>query len=163
MDYTHVHLLLNHFPIVGSLIGTVLLLFGLWKNNISIQKISLLIIFIMALLAIPVFLTGEPAEEKVENLPGVMESIIEDHEEASQIAFWFLIAAGVISIISFAMQFLLHSSAKTAVLISLLVSITASGLMMRAGYYGGQIRHTEIRKGQANIQNVTQPAEQDED
>lgn len=117
----------------------------------------------MALLAIPVFLTGEPAEEKVENLPGVMESIIEDHEEASQIAFWFLIAAGVISIISFAMQFLLHSSAKTAVLISLLVSITASGLMMRAGYYGGQIRHTEIRKGQANIQNVTQPAEQDED
>jgi uncharacterized membrane protein len=163
MDSTHVHLILNHFPIVGTLIGTLFLLFGVWKKNNSIQQISLATIFLMALFAIPVFLTGEPAEESVEKLPGVIKSLIEEHEEASQIAFWVMMVAGLFSLIGFGMQLLNNRMAKTFVTLTLLISLVTSGLMARAGYLGGQIRHTEIRSGQTLNQTNDQGSESDED
>lgn len=161
MDSTHAHLLLNHFPIIGTLIGTILLLFGVWKKNREIQIASLATIIVMAILAIPVFLTGEPAEEAVENLPGVIESIIEEHEEASEIAFWVMMATGLFSIISLAMQMMNNKMAKTFVMITLIISLVTSGLMARAGYLGGQIRHTEIRSGQVINQGTEQAEEED--
>ena len=163
MDSTHVHLILNHFPIVGTLIGTLFLLFGVWKKNNSIQQISLATIFLMALFSIPVFLTGEPAEESVEKLPGVIKSLIEEHEEASQIAFWVMMVAGLFSLVGFAMQFMQNKMAKTFVMVTLLMSIITSGLMARAGYLGGQIRHSEIRGNQTAVQNTEQGGEEDDD
>lgn len=163
MNYTHLHLLLNHFPIIGTLIGTVFLLYGIWKGNLSIQQISLTTILLMALIAIPVFLTGEPAEESVENLPGVIKSIIEAHEEASEIAFWTLIAAGFVSLVSLVMQKLQNKIAKTFVALSFLLSVITSGLMIRTGYLGGQIRHTEVRSNTVTNQTIQQNGEKDDE
>ncbi|MBL0050434.1 MAG: hypothetical protein IPP29_02355 [Bacteroidetes bacterium] len=163
MDGTHVHLLLNHFPIIGTLIGTLLLIYSFLKKEIKIQQISLAIIFVMAALAIPVFLTGETAEEAVENLPGVMESVIHEHEEASEVAFWVMMATGLLALISIGMQMLETGFAKTLKIITLILSIVSSGLMARAGYLGGQIRHTEITGNQTAVQNTEQGGEEDND
>nr|MBK9650193.1 hypothetical protein [Bacteroidota bacterium] len=163
MDGTHVHLLLNHFPIIGTLIGTLLLIYSFLKKEIKIQQISLAIIFVMAALAIPVFLTGETAEEAVENLPGVMETVIHEHEEASEVAFWVMMATGLLALISIGMQMLETGFAKTLIIITLILSIVSSGLMARAGYLGGQIRHTEITGNQTAVQNTEQGGEEDND
>ena len=165
MNSTHVHLLLNHFPIIGIMIGTVLLFYGVWKKNTSIQRISLATIVVMALIAIPVFLTGEPAEESVENLPGVVKATIEEHEEASEIAFWSMMLAGAISLMSVVLQMLQNKMAKTSVMLALLVSTVTSVLMARAGYLGGQIRHTEVQgNAVANSASELNPnQEQDDD
>ena len=163
MDGTHVHLLLNHFPIIGTLIGTLLLIYSFLKKEIKIQQISLAIIFVMAALAIPVFLTGETAEEAVENLPGVMKSVIHEHEEASEVAFWVMMATGLLALISIGMQMLETGFAKTLIIITLILSIVSSGLMARAGYLGGQIRHTEITGNQTAVQNTEQGGEEDND
>ena len=144
MDATHLHLLLNHFPIIGTLIATVLLLISLTTKNEAIQKASLVIIFLMALIAIPVFFTGEPAEERAEKLPGIAESIIEAHEEAAEAAFWVMMATGVISFVALLLQTAQHQTAKAAVILALVAGLVTSALMARTGYLGGQIRHTEI-------------------
>ena len=163
MDGTHVHLLLNHFPIIGTLIGTLLLIYSFLKKEIKIQQISLAIIFVMAALAIPVFLTGETAEEAVENLPGVMKSVIHEHEEASEVAFWVMMATGLLALISIGMQMLETGFAKTLIIITMILSIVSSGLMARAGYLVGQIRHTEITGNQTAVQNTEQGCEEDND
>ncbi len=163
MDGTHVHLLLNHFPIIGTLIGTLLLIYSFLKKEIKIQQISLAIIFVMAALAIPVFLTGETAEEAVENLPGVMESVIHEHEEASEVAFWVMMATGLLALISIGMQMLETGFAKTLIIITLILSIVSSGLMARAGYLGGQIRHTELNGNITSTKNSHQAEEGDKD
>ena len=152
MDATHLHLLLNHFPIIGTLIGTVLLIISLATKNEAIQKASLATIFLMALIAIPVFLTGEPAEERVEKLPGVVESMMEAHEEAAETAFWVMMVTGVISFVALLLQFLQHQIAKTVVILALIASLATSALMARTGYLGGQIRHTEIRSDASGAQ-----------
>jgi uncharacterized membrane protein len=150
MDNTHLHLLLNHFPIIGTMIGTVILLFGFWKSNHQLQQVALTLLVIMALFAIPVFLTGEPADETVENLPGVSEAMLEEHEEAGEWAFWIMIAAGAASLISLVLLSTESQSARLVMRVTLVLSLLASTAMARTGYLGGQIRHSEIRIGGAD-------------
>jgi hypothetical protein len=37
MNATHIHLLLNHFPVIGTLIGSGLLLWGIVKKQDNIK------------------------------------------------------------------------------------------------------------------------------
>ena len=90
MNPTHIHLLLNHFPIIGTLIGSAILLYSIIKKQDAGKVTGAFIIVIMAIIAIPVLLTGEPAEESVEHLSGISKALIHDHEEASEKAFWLM-------------------------------------------------------------------------
>jgi len=85
MNNTYIHLLLNHFPIVGTLVGSGIFFWGIIKRQAQTQSIAAGILLVMAIIAIPVYLTGEPAEETVENLPGVSESMMELHEEGKEL------------------------------------------------------------------------------
>ena len=73
MDLTHLHLLLNHFPIVGTALAVALMLWGIFKQNTTTKINAAAILVAMALVSIPVFFTGEPAEETVEHLPGISQ------------------------------------------------------------------------------------------
>ena len=70
MNPSHLHLMLNHIPVVGMPFGLALVSLAFLRKSEELKRISLGFITIIALLAIPVYLTGEPAEELVENLPG---------------------------------------------------------------------------------------------
>ncbi|OKL38524.1 hypothetical protein [Pontibacter flavimaris] len=142
MDLTHIHLLLNHFPIVGTLIGGMVMLWGVAKKQKNIQNTAAAIVLAMALIAIPVFLTGEPAEERVEDLTGISEPMVEEHEEAAELAIWIMAAAGVASLAALALRH--KSSSKPAFTLATLITLLAFAAMARAGYYGGQIRHSEL-------------------
>jgi len=99
MNAPHLHLLLNHVPVLGAACGLGLLVFGLWRKSGELKKMTFGIFVIAALLAVPVYLTGEPAEEGVESLPGVSKAIIEQHEEAAEVAFTAIIVLGVMALI----------------------------------------------------------------
>ena len=75
--------MLNHVPVLGTAFGLGLVGWALLRRSEELKRISLGIFIIVALLAIPAYLTGEPTEELVENLPGVSKSSIEQHEEAA--------------------------------------------------------------------------------
>ena len=79
MDLAHLHLLLNHFPIIGTMLGTVLLLYALIKKEGNLQRAVLVIWVLMAALTPIVMNTGEEAEEKVEVIAGIQEDAIKEH------------------------------------------------------------------------------------
>ncbi len=152
MDAVHIHLVLVHFPIVGILFGLIILAIGLYKKNEVLQKTSLVILVLMALVTIPVFLSGEGAEETVEHLAGVSETIIENHEELAEVAIWFMEALGLLSLLGL-VAIKKNLSIKNTVLIStLLFSIVTFGIFAQLGNLGGQIRHSEIRANKAGTQ-----------
>ncbi len=153
MNTTHIHLLLNHFPIIGSMIGSLILLWGIIKKQENVKAIAAVVIVAMTLLAIPVFLTGEPAEDAVENLPGVSEAMINLHEEAAELAIWLMVAAGVASLAALFFKWQKSERAKIVFTIALIMSLLSFGAMARTGYYGGKIRHTEI----STAADVNQP------
>ena len=163
MNATHLHLLLNHFPIIGTLLGLGVMMYGYVADSHEVKKAALWTWAAMALIAIPVFLTGEPAEESVEELAGVSESFIHEHEEAAEWALWLMEALGILSLLSLVFFKLKPALSKTLLLISLLLGLLTFGAMARTGYLGGQIRHSEIRSGQPPAGADEQDANGEED
>jgi len=147
MDQTHIHLLITHLPIFGSILGGFVLAHGLWtkSNPTAIAAYNLFILSAMG--AGFAYLTGEAAEESIENIQGVVESAIEPHEEFAMFALISLITLGVASILGLFLTLKKSSITRTTAFIILFISLISFGLVARTGYLGGQIRHTEIGNG----------------
>jgi hypothetical protein len=147
MNATHLHLILNHIPVLGCAFGLGLLVLGFWRKSDELKKASLLVFVIVAALSIPAYLTGEPAEGGVKGLPGVSGAIIEKHEEAAGVALTGTLILGVsalASLVWFRAGKLLPAWLSLAFLA---ISLAVSGVAAWTANLGGQVRHTEIRSG----------------
>ena len=101
----------------------------------------------VALMAVPVYMSGEPAEELVQGLPGVTNEQLDRHEDAATLA---LIAVGVVGALAIGALAVARRSprgSRALTVATLAVGIVTSGLMARAALLGGQVRHSEIRAG----------------
>ncbi|HEX7296863.1 MAG TPA: hypothetical protein VF251_13995, partial [Pyrinomonadaceae bacterium] len=99
MSWIHLHLLLNHAPVVGTFIGLLLLLVAFLMKSDELKKVTLGFFLLIALGTIPVYLTGEPAEEVIENIPGISKAMIEQHENAALFSLIAIEVAGFIALI----------------------------------------------------------------
>jgi len=152
MDQTHIHLLITHLPIFGSLLGTLVLGYGMWKKSDTTQLASYYLLVISAVGAVIAYLTGEAAEETVENIQGVSENVIEQHADFASYALVALIAVGVFSIVGIYFKSTKSTFAKPVATMTLFLAFISFGLAAYTGYLGGQIRHTEIASG--NLQTA---------
>jgi len=142
MNPAHLHLLLNHVAILGSLFSLLIFISGrLMSENVLVRTALIGFVF-SALISIPVFLTGEPAEELVEDLPGITHEIIHSHEEAAEFSIWMIEILGVISLISF---FISDKFKRFIYLLILLFGFISVASLVYTGMEGGKIRHSEIR------------------
>ena len=126
----------------------------------EIKKVALVTFVLMAILTIPVFLTGEEAEETVEHIAGISEQLIENHEELAEKAIWLMGLLGILSVINFFAIIKKLSFAKMITLITLIVSLGTFGLFAIVGSTGGEIRHSEIRT--SNVNGIFNGGENDE-
>jgi uncharacterized membrane protein len=145
MNQAHIHLLLNHSPILASLFGLVVLLIAVLKNNAVLVRTGLFTLLAAALLAIPTQLTGEGAERVVEHRPGVTRQLIHAHEDAAGIAFWVIELTGALALLSLLMLRQPHPRAVLLTRLTLAGAVVSFGLLARAGNLGGQILHPETR------------------
>lgn len=144
MNQTHIHLLITHLPIFGSLLGGLVLAYGMWTKS-NQTNIAAYILFIISSIGAGIgYLTGEAAEETIDNIAGVSKNLVEQHEDFAIVALVSLIVLGVASVVGL---FLTSRKSKFTIAVAvvvLVVSLISFGLAARTGYLGGQIRHTEI-------------------
>ncbi|MCC6865329.1 MAG: hypothetical protein IT280_04135 [Ignavibacteria bacterium] len=158
MNQTHIHLLITHLPIFASMLGGLVLAYSiLTKSNQT--KIAAYYIFIIAAIGAGIaYLTGEAAEDTVENIQGITKNLIEEHEDSAIFSLVSLIVLGVTSIGGLYLTFKNSSLTRKTAFVILFISFISFGLIARTGYLGGQIRHTEI-----NSVNTTQHQNGDHD
>lgn len=144
MDQTHLHLIITHLPVFGTFFGGLVLAYGLRTNSIHTLIAAYLLLIISSVGAVISYITGESAEETVENIAGISHNLVERHEEFALIALVALIVLGFVSVI--ALVFTVRKSAYMRILgwSTLIISIISFGLIAWTGYLGGQIRHSEI-------------------
>src|ERR1700730_9933882 len=94
MDLAHIHLLLNHFPTVGNIIGGGLFVLSLIANSDDLKRASLVVLLGISLIAIPTYMSGNGAQEAIKSLPGISKSLIETHEGAALVALGFMEVTG---------------------------------------------------------------------
>jgi uncharacterized membrane protein len=140
----HLHLLLNHFPVIGMFMVTALLGVALMRKSSELGKVALGAVVVLAVISVIVYLTGEPAEDAIENVPGFSKAVTERHEEFALIA---TIVVGVIGAIALALLRILRRQdiSQSVIAWSFALSIAGSAMMGYTAMLGGQVRHTEIR------------------
>ena len=97
----HLHLMLNHTPLLGALAAALLLVWGLIRRSPEVVRVGLIATVLVALLTIPVYLTGEPAEHRLRDLvPDIDRDIADDHEERAETAFIAILVTGALAVIA---------------------------------------------------------------
>lgn len=151
MDLAHLHLLLNHFPTIGFIIGGGLFLLSLFAKSDHLKLASLVILLGIALIAIPTYMSGNGAQDAIKSLPGVSKSLIETHEGAALVAMAFMELTGAFAWLGLWQLRRLARIPTWNLVVILILSAVSFGLMARASNLGGEIRHAEIRGVQETV------------
>ena len=147
MSWGHVHLLLNHVPVIGTLLALLLLLVAFVRKSEELKKVTLGLFVLIALVTVPVYLTGDSAQEMVENIPGVSKPMIERHEDAALFSLISVEVAGVIALAGLLLFRKNKGLGNLLAIVTLALSLLTGGLLAWTSNLGGQIRHTEISSG----------------
>ena len=163
MNQAHFHLLVNHLPIIVPIIGVVVLLSGIIFRSEIVKRVAYFIFIIGALATLPSMLSGEGAEEVAENLPGVTENFIHEHEETAETFALFSYILGAFALFSLWTNWKRKPFSNLLSYVLLALSLVVIFLGKQTGTTGGEIRHTEIRSGNAAEQAGESESEADED
>ena len=143
LNPAHWHLLVNHLPIIGSIIGLFILGFGILSKAEVIVKMSYWLFIVLAVFAIIAKQTGEQAEGFIMSAKLADETLIEPHAQVADFAQWAMIILGLMALSALFINRL--KTLKIMPLIILVTALLAAGLMGWTGFLGGEIMHKEIR------------------
>jgi uncharacterized membrane protein len=156
MNDAHLHMVVNHFPIIGSIFGLGILIAGLLLKNNTVKNTAYGLFVVAAIFAAVSMATGDGAEEMVKDMPNIGRKIIHDHEEMAEKLTLFLYLLGVISLLGIYTNIKNHSKAKLISFLALTIAFVAVFLAKETGTSGGEIRHTEIRANATPALNANQ-------
>ena len=148
MDTGHLHLMLNHLPVLGVPALLALLLWGLARDMPTVARGALWLTLALSVVTAAVYLTGEAAEELIEGLPTFEERLVERHEIVAWWATATVVATGCLAAGA------LYRSARGGVPDSrMLIRLVVVGLALSTvavvvtAWTGGPIGHPELRPG----------------
>jgi uncharacterized membrane protein len=156
MNDAHLHLVVNHFPIIGTILGLGILIGSMIFKNNSIRNTAYCLFIVVAIFAFASMNTGEGAEEIAEKLPDVTKNIIHEHEEMAEKLAIALYLLGLVSIAGLYTTIKKHSQAKLVSFLALTIAAVSVFLAQQTGTTGGEIRHTEIRINPVGAADATQ-------
>jgi uncharacterized membrane protein len=148
LNLAHLHLLLNHLPTIGFGVGLALYIVAFFAKNDPIKKAGLVIFFLVAVMAIPTYVTGSAAERvlcpELKCPADISVDTIRNHEDAALFAFLLMEITGFFSWLGL-WQMRRRPLASWNWNVVLLLGVITFGLMALAANEGGEIRHPEIR------------------
>ena len=156
MDLTHLHLLLNHVPTVGTIMALGLLIFGLAGKSFDLKRASLVMFLGISLVTIATYVTGNIAERKIcksKNAAdacidqGVSKGRIHRHEAAAMVAFIGMELTGAFAWLGLWQIRRSKRLPNGSVLVVLVLALVTFGIVAYAANLGGEIRHPEVRAG----------------
>lgn len=147
MNAAHFHLIINHFPVLVTAATIFVLLIGILKKSDDVKKVSIPLLILTALITIPVYLSGDKAQEMIEgNYDDVDETYIELHEDFALYSFVAMDIAGAIALIFMFLYRKPKLLPNSAAFFILAVLIAVFAMMSYTANLGGKIHHPEVRK-----------------
>lgn len=145
MNDAHLHLVVNHFPIIGTILGLGILITGIILKNNTVKSTAYVLFIVAAIFAAFSMATGEGAEELVEDMPSIGKQIIHEHEEMAEKLAIILYVLGAVSLAGLFLNYKKHTKAQLISYVALIIAIAGVFFAQQTGTTGGEIRHTEIR------------------
>jgi len=140
----HVHLLLNHVPTIGSVVALGLFIVAFIRRDEGLKLVGLEVVFAIALLTLPAYMSGVAAFTKLRGQPGVSEPAIRLHQDVALYGFTWMEFAGFVGWVALWQARRHGRAARGLVATTFALLILSFAVMARAGNLGGDIRHPEL-------------------
>lgn len=145
--WSHVHMILNHFPTVGFVITLGFYIIALLNSNVVMQRSCLVGFAICGILGAPTYATGAAAMWALTQppLPDVTKPVIDAHRDMAILTLIGLAFTGVTAWIELWRYRYLGRFSKNTLYLVLIFAVITLGVMAETGHRGGFINHPEIR------------------
>jgi hypothetical protein len=140
----HLHVLVNHIPIVGLPIILLLLAWGLARREDAVVRAALIGTVLLAAGTWFTDYTGDGAKDDIRHLPWANKAVITAHEDAGDQAELVAIATGVVALATLVLARGGRPLRRPLLFVVLAMLVGSSALVALAGWRGGKIRHDEF-------------------
>jgi hypothetical protein len=145
MTWSHLHLALNHVPVLGAPFLLLLLVWGCWKRSRELVRTSLWWFVGFAVLSIALKFTGDfAAEEGVDRLKP-HSAFVNAHEQSADQATTGVFLLGIVSAVAVFLGRAGRNTPRWAIGTVIVLALATSLLMGRTANLGGRINHPELR------------------
>ncbi len=144
MNEVHLHLMMNHLPIISPILGLIVLIGGYFFSSEVMKRTGLGLFIIGALFTFPSMFTGDAAEDIAENLSGVSHDVIHHHEEWAEKMALVSYVLGILSVFTLWASWKNKAYSRYGFFGVLVLSFVGIFLGIKTGNSGGEIRHPEI-------------------
>jgi uncharacterized membrane protein len=147
--WSHVHMILNHFPTVGLVIALAFYIAALVMNNEAMKRSSLAVFAICGVLGVPTYVTGAASmwalTDPANPAPDISKALINEHRDMALLTLFGLAFTGAAAWIELWRFRQLGRFSNRSLYLVLIFAIITLGVMAETGHRGGQINHPEIR------------------
>jgi uncharacterized membrane protein len=145
--WSHVHMILNHFPTVGFVFALGLYIVALIINNTVMKRTGLVLFVMCAILGVPTFVTGNASMWALTDpvVKGISKAVINAHRDWALYTLFGLAFTGVTAWVELWRYRQLGRFSNLSLALVLIFGIITLGIMAETGHRGGQINHPEIR------------------
>jgi uncharacterized membrane protein len=150
----HLHLLVNHAPIFGSMFAFVLLVASYFTSPDTFRRTAFVLLIATAIAGAAANLSGDAAEDAIRGFPGVRREVIHAHEEMGDKAYYLADILGVLALAAL-IRWRRRPVPAGATLVAVLATAFVGGAFVYTGLLGGQVRHTEVRSGATKADALT--------
>ena len=146
MNWTQIHLALNHLPVIGLPLVLLLLLIGWRRRSAEVMRLALWAVALLSVAAIGIKFTGDfAAEQHAVNFASAKEFVNRHEQAGDQVTTAvFLLALSAALVLWFG-RTKRPLKIWTVTLVLALGAVT-SALYVRCAHSGGQISHPELRR-----------------
>ena len=145
MNWIHLHLALNHIPVLGTLFVGILLATALVKRSEELKRMSFVWLVTLSIVSIPIKFTGDYAQEAVAESDWLSASGVAAHEQSADQATTGMFLLGLVSAFGLYRSRGQRPIPGWVVGATIFLALVTFALMARTANLGGQLRHEEIR------------------
>ncbi len=145
MDWTHLHLALNHVPVLGTPFLFGLLLWSWARCQAVTLRFCLWLFVVLAAASVAIKFTGDFAAEKLAAHPAFDKTLIDQHEQSADQATTGVFFMGIAAAVALFVSRRGRTTPAWSLGLLALLALATFALMARTANFGGHIRHPEIR------------------
>jgi len=144
MNWPYIHTLINHFPIILSVLGTAALLLALIVRRRAVWLYALATLTLAGLSVWPAYFTGDQAADAVRGTWYIVESMVREHDAAAGFALWSVIISGLTSAYTWWRMVKREPTLLPPVwlrTVTAVLAVWSLSVVVRTAYLGGEIVH----------------------
>jgi hypothetical protein len=148
VNWPYIHTLVNHFPIVLSVVGTAVLVLALIVRRRGVWLYALATLTLAGVSVYPTFFTGDQAADAVHGTWYIVQSMVREHDDAAGFALWSMLIVGAVSAYTWWRMLRREPLGLPPVWLRTVVTVIAVwglSVVVRTAYLGGQIVHDSPR------------------